>query len=197
MSQNQEKRHEVVFVGLGGQGLLLAGKILSQTGMRYYNHVVWLPVYGAARRGGSCECTVILSNDRIDSPILRQAQTVIGFDPSTVADVEQRVRPDGYFIANRIDFESKRKDTRPILVPATEIAAKIGDTRTVNFVLLGAYLGLTGVVPQESLEETLNIQMKNHRVLSMNLEALKEGIHIGASQKPDHSIWIAPSFGEF
>ena len=118
-----------------------------------------------------------------DSVILRQAQTAIGFDPPTLADVEQRVRRDGYFIANRIDFESERNDIKPILVPATEIAAKIGDSRALNFVLVGVYLGLTGAVPQESLEDALSLQMKNHKILSMNLEALK------ASFEKDQSFW--------
>ena len=178
MSQNQKTRHEVVFIGLGGQGLLLAGRILSQAGMRYYDHVVWYPVYGAARRGGPCECTVILSNDRIGSPILRQAQTAIGFEPTILGPVEQRVRPNGFFIANKIDFNITRKDTRPILVPASEVAAKIGDSRALNFVLLGVYLGLTKAVPPESIEEVLTLQMKNQETLSVNLNALKEGIGI-------------------
>ena len=158
--------------------MLLVGRILAQTGIRYYEHFTWYPIYGAARRGGPCECTVILSDKEIGSPVLRQAQAAICFEPTSAKAVEQRVQTGGYFIANGTDLELERDDIKHVLVPGDKIASGVGNPRAVNFVLLGVYLGLTDAISLAGIKQIVSQQGKKGKALSANLEALKEGFHI-------------------
>jgi len=95
---NKASRHDVIMTGVGGKGVLTAGLLLAQAGMARYRNVLWFPSYQAAMRGGPSECTVILSDEDIASPILTQAQALVVMDSSQLRAFEGRVKPGGILI---------------------------------------------------------------------------------------------------
>ncbi len=168
--------------GVGGKGVLTAGLLLAQAAMDYYHSVMWFPSYQAAMRGGPCECTVILSQVEIASPILTQANSVVIMEPSQFKPFEGRLIHGGLFIAESAGLQQEaisRKDARLVLVPAVEAALELGETQISNFVLLGAYLELTGALLQSVVESHLEKRYAGReKSLSLNLAALRRGAHL-------------------
>jgi 2-oxoglutarate ferredoxin oxidoreductase subunit gamma len=175
-------RHDVIMAGVGGKGVLTAGLLLAQAAMDYYHSVMWFPSYQAAMRGGPCECTVILSPVEIASPILTQADSVVIMEPSQFKPFEGRLIPGGLFIAESAGLQKEaitRQDSRLVLVPAVEAALELGETQVSNFVLLGAYLELTGALPQSVVESHLEKRYTGReKSLNLNLAALRRGAHL-------------------
>jgi len=163
--------------GIGGKGVLLAGQMLAAAGIEKYRHVVWTPTYAAAMRSGACECTVILSDAKIASPILTKSDVVIVFESSQLADFEVRTKPGGILIAESAQLpEVKRQEIKLVKVPATEIAAEMGSTQVSNFILLGVYLELTGALPPLLIEREIEQKFAgNWQVASLNKAAFNRG----------------------
>ena len=191
-----EKTAEVIMAGTGGRGVLLSGLLLARAGMQRYKYVTWSPTYGAAMRGGSCECTVILSDDDIVSPILSQADAVLAIASSQAQPFEDRVKPGGLLITEKAGLEGlaemfglkfKRKDITRLEIPAMEIASRLGNIQAANLVLLGVYLGATKALTLDTLEEEVDRRLGRKgelrvgvTVLQVNKEALREGFKVGS-----------------
>jgi 2-oxoglutarate ferredoxin oxidoreductase subunit gamma len=178
-------RHDVLMAGVGGKGVLTAGLLLAQAAMDHYQSVLWFPSYQAAMRGGPCECTVILSQDEIASPILTQAEALVVMEPSQLKPFEGRLAPAGLLIAESAGLQRDaitRHDARLVLVPAVEAALEMGETQVSNFVLLGAYLELVPALPLEIVEAHLERRYAGReKALSLNLAALRRGAHLARS----------------
>lgn len=172
------KQFEVTMAGFGGQGIMTAGQLLAYSGMREDKKVVWLPSYGPEMRGGTAYCTVVISDDRIGSPIINTPMGICVFNRPSFDKFEPMVKPGGLFIVNSslINVSSKRDDIAQLLVPANEIAHKAQNPKATNIVILGAFIGATGILKYETVEETLKEKLGHKKdLLKSNLIVLKQG----------------------
>lgn len=148
---------EIIFAGFGGQGILSMGKFLAYAGMDAGLSVSWLPSYGPEMRGGTANCSVILTEDAVGSPIVSEADTVVVMNRPSLDKFENAIRPNGVLIVDSdlVNREPERKDITVISIPAQKIAEEIGSKKIANMVLLGALVAKTGIVPMETLLESL------------------------------------------
>ncbi len=138
-------QNDVIMAGFGGQGVLLIGKMLAYAGMHEGKEVSWLPSYGPEMRGGTANCTVVISDRPVGSPVIRSPRAVLAMNLPSLDKFEPDVRPGGLLLINTslIARKSTRDDVTIIDVPANEIANELGNPRGANMVALGAYLGAT------------------------------------------------------
>ena len=188
MEQRKVDRYEVMMAGSGGRGVLVAGQLLARTGMSKYQQASYFPTYGTAMRGGVVECTVILSNDRIGSPVLSQVPILVMMDANYLERFENRVLPQGLIILESTGIEAKaeREDVKVITVPAVQMATALGDKRAVNLVLLGAYIEITKVLSPDLVEKELEkwfIGKGLKSAFPVNKEAFRQGMKAVANHK--------------
>jgi 2-oxoglutarate ferredoxin oxidoreductase subunit gamma len=170
----------VVIAGFGGQGVILAGKILAQAGMSHGLEVTWLPSYGPEMRGGTANCTVILSDGPIGSPIVDEPTAVVALNLPSLDKFESSVASKGILLVNRslISRAVQRKDITTHGIPINEIATRVGNPRTVNMVALGAYVKATGVVPLDIVKRAMADALRDggkEKLIAINEKALDEG----------------------
>ncbi len=181
-------QYEVMFCGFGGQGIMTAGQLLAYTSMNEGKFVAWIPSYGPEMRGGTAYCTVVVSDSKIGSPIINNPRGVLAFNRPSLEKFGPRVKPDGLLIINEslIDISSDRKDITILHVPANDIAQKAGSGKATNMVMLGAFVGATGVVEYNNLEETLGDKMGRKKdLLEINYKAIEEGYNLGLKIKQE------------
>jgi 2-oxoglutarate ferredoxin oxidoreductase subunit gamma len=171
---------EVIIAGFGGQGIILAGKLLAQTAMKQGLEVTYMPSYGAEVRGGTANCMVIITDEPIASPLVDKPDSLIVMNKASLNKFAPRLKAGGLLIMNRslIDIEPQLDDTIEIVaVPADEIAVELGNQKAANMVAIGAYLQKRGILsPDEAvscLAET--IAKRYHKTLPVNTEALHRG----------------------
>jgi 2-oxoglutarate ferredoxin oxidoreductase subunit gamma len=169
---------EIIFAGFGGQGTLSMGKFLAYAGMDADMHVSWLPSYGPEMRGGTANCSVILSDEPVGSPIINVPNTLIVMNRPSLDKFEDTLIKGGLLImdADLVDRMPKRDDIEVISIPAQTEAMKIGSKQIANMVLLGALVKKTGIVPMEGLIAAL----KGHGKEKF-FEINKKALEIGAS----------------
>jgi 2-oxoglutarate ferredoxin oxidoreductase subunit gamma len=177
---------EIIISGFGGQGALFAGQLLAYTGLDNDLHVTWFPSYGPEMRGGTAHCVVIISDDEIGAPIVRNPAAVIVMNIPSLERYEPLVRPGGVLVVNTslVDRNPEREDISVVLVPANEIAEELGSLRLANLVLLGALLDRLDVLSIEQVGEGLKEHIPAHRrnLLDLNLEALRRGAELSKAQ---------------
>jgi len=170
---------EIIIAGFGGQGVLSMGKILAYSGIMQDQEVSWFPSYGPEMRGGTANVTVILSDSRISSPVLRVYDTAILLNQQSVDKFEQSVKPGGLLLydGNGITKHPSRDDINIWRVDAAAEAAKMGSTRVFNMVVLGAYLKIKPVVKLENVIEGLkkSLPSRYHHLLADNEKAILRG----------------------
>jgi 2-oxoglutarate ferredoxin oxidoreductase subunit gamma len=171
---------EIIVSGFGGQGALFAGQLLTYTGMDEGFHVTWIPSYGPEMRGGTAHCIVILSDDDIGSPIIREPSICIVMNPPSMDKYEPLVKAGGLLVVNStlIRRTSDRKDITAVYVPANDLAAELGNVKMANVVLLGAMLGTREILPIESIKLTLDrhIPERRKQIIEPNKRALDRGV---------------------
>jgi 2-oxoglutarate ferredoxin oxidoreductase subunit gamma len=171
---------EVIISGFGGQGALFAGQLLTYTGMDEGWHVTWIPSYGPEMRGGTAHCIVIISDDDIGSPIIRQPSIGIVMNPASMDKYEPLIKPGGLLVVNStlVRTQSRRDDIAAVYLPANELAAELGNVRMANVVLLGAMLGKREIVPVEGIKRTLDQHLPERRrsIIEPNKRALDRGV---------------------
>jgi 2-oxoglutarate ferredoxin oxidoreductase subunit gamma len=170
---------EIMIAGFGGQGVLFAGQLIAYAALDEGKETTWFPSYGPEMRGGTANCTVIVADEEIGSPLVRYPQAVIAMNQPSLDKYEPLVRPGGVLIVNSsiAERESYRQDIRVIQVPGNEIAEHLGDKRMTNMVLLGALLTALPVLPLESVERSLaaHLPERHHKLLPLNYQALRSG----------------------
>lgn len=147
-------KHEIIIAGFGGQGVLLIGRLLAYAGMYEGKEVTWMPSYGAEMRGGTANCSVIISDEKIGAPIVPEATAAIVMNRPSLDTFEGSVAPGGLLLINSSLIETKttRTDVNAYYIPCNEIAAKVGNPRTANIVMLGAFIELTkAITPEEAM----------------------------------------------
>jgi len=170
----------VIITGFGGQGVILAGKILAQAGMDCGLGVTWLPSYGPEMRGGTANCTVVISETLVGSPIVDAPDAVIALNRPSLDKFEPQVAEDGTIIVNSslVDRKIKRKDIHAEYVPVNELAQSVGSLRAINMVALGAYLKATGIIPLDVVKAAMSRMLEESgkaTFVPMNEHALEEG----------------------
>jgi 2-oxoglutarate ferredoxin oxidoreductase subunit gamma len=169
-----------VFAGFGGQGVILAGKILAQAGVDRGLQVTWLPSYGPEMRGGTANCTVVLSDRPIGSPVVDNPTALIAMNLPSLNRFEETVAEAGTILVNSslIDGPTQRNDVRVLNVPANDIAVSLGNSRAANMVALGAIVKATHVVSLKLLKSTM-ARMLGHKegakLIAVNEQALDAG----------------------
>jgi 2-oxoglutarate ferredoxin oxidoreductase subunit gamma len=181
-------RYDVLIAGFGGQGVLLAGNLLSYAAMDEGKNVSYFPAYGVEKRGGSATCTVVIADGAVGSPVVGQPSVLITLNQNSLERFGSRVRPGGICIVNSslVDCSAfDRQDIEIVAIPMNEIATELGDPRMVNMVALGAYVELSGAVEVASLAEALKeaLPERNHRFIPANLQAVAEGARLARGKK--------------
>ena len=177
-------QNDVIMAGFGGQGILLIGKMLAYAGMHQGKEVSWLPSYGPEMRGGTCNCTVVISDRPVGSPVIQSPRAVLAMNLPSLEKFESSVKPGGLLIVNSslINREPGRKDIRVLKVPANDIAVELGNPKGANMVALGAYLGATQAVNLEEMESLIRETFASKpKVVEANVIALKRGYEFGRS----------------
>jgi 2-oxoglutarate ferredoxin oxidoreductase subunit gamma len=171
---------DVIIAGFGGQGVMLIGNLLAYAGMHEGLNVTYIPVYGPEMRGGTANCTVVVSSDEIGSPLIASPLSLIVMNRPSLDKFQPRLKKGGVQIINSslIDPElADRKKSKPYFVPCNEIADKLGNTRMANMVALGAYVQATGCVRMESVKNSLKSVISSHykHLIPKNADALQAG----------------------
>jgi 2-oxoglutarate ferredoxin oxidoreductase subunit gamma len=178
---------DVMIAGFGGQGVLLAGKLLAHAGMLEGKHVTWFPSYGAEIRGGTANCTVIIASEEIGSPVVQQPSAMLIFNEASFRKFEQRIKPAGRLFLNTslVHDLPSRGDLTRIDVRANDIAERLGDIRIANMVMLGAFLKKTGVLALQSVLMALKqvLPPRRHSLLPLNERALQCGADVCAGSE--------------
>ncbi len=170
---------EIIFAGFGGQGVLLMGRLVAYAGMLEGKHVAWMPSYGPEMRGGTANCTVIVSSDEVASPVVSNPMTLIAMNKPSLDKFEAHVEKGGTIILNEslISQDVKRDDVQVIKIPANDIANELGNLRVANMVTLGAYVAKSKSVQMGTIIQALEDMLgkKSEKIMELNKEALKRG----------------------
>ncbi|MFH1002185.1 MAG: 2-oxoacid:acceptor oxidoreductase family protein [bacterium] len=172
----------IIISGFGGQGIMLMGRLLAYAGMIEGKKVAWMPSYGPEMRGGTANCTVLISSNEIGSPIVSHPKILIAMNQPSLDKFESNVSKDGLIILNDslIKREVKRNDVNVIKIPADDIADKLGNSKAANMVVLGAYVEQSGIVKMDTIFKALEevLTGRNKKLLELNKEALKQGAEL-------------------
>jgi len=171
---------QIIIAGFGGQGVLLMGQLMAYAGMLNGQEVSWMPSYGPEMRGGSANCSVVISDEPVGSPKIDEADVVIAMNKPSMALFEKSVAAGGILLYNSslIDAAPTRADIRAIPVPCNEIADELGNAKVANMVMLGAVLEATKPFDKELLVEALRHKLgeRKAKLIPLNREAMEKGM---------------------
>ena len=165
------------FAGFGGQGILTLGLFLSQIGMRGGHHVSWFPAYGPEMRGGTANCSVNLSSERIGTPLVDHPNVLVVMNQPSLELFEKDVVDGGTIILDSTVVEGTpdTKRLNAVMIPASDIADEVGTPKVANVVILGALVAATDAFTPEFCESTLRAIIKKKSLIDMNIEAFRRG----------------------
>ena len=178
---------DVIIAGFGGQGVMLIGNLLAYAGMEQGLNVTYLPVYGPEMRGGTANCTVVISEDEIGSPIIQRPKGLIIMNRPSLDKFQPMLEDGGLQVINSslVDLELTEKGRiQTYAVAANEVADGLGNARMANMVALGAFVQATGVMPTEAVIKSLDkvISPRYAKMIPKNAEAIKAGAEQVAKQ---------------
>src|SRR6056297_2679502 len=167
---------EIIMAGFGGQGIMLMGKLLSYAGMKEDKEVSWMPSYGPEMRGGTANCTVIISDKKIPSPLSSKPDTIIVMNLPSLQKFVPVVKEGGTVFLNSslINCEVERDDVEVVEVAANDIANELGNSKVANMVITGTYLAFKKVIKIETLKESLKdvLPERRHDLIPLNMKAI-------------------------
>jgi 2-oxoglutarate ferredoxin oxidoreductase subunit gamma len=174
--------HELLIAGFGGQGIVLAGRLIATAALAEDREVVWAPSYGPEMRGGPVHCTIIISSRRIGSPEVSLADSLLIMDNASMQKFAGRMKPGGLLIINSslIPPAQSTDDYHLIEVPATRAAEELGEPRVANVIMLGAFLRVRPIVSTDSLVGAMRLfapKGKEH-LIEVNTRALARGAEL-------------------
>ena len=178
-------KHELLAAGFGGQGVLSMGMTLAYAGMLEGKEISWMPSYGPEMRGGTANCITIVSDTKISSPIITTFDTVVALNQPSLDKFEHALKPDGLLVydATNILTPPTRTDIHVLALPASEEAVALKNTKIMNMIVLGAFIGRTQVVRIESIMAALRkvLPERYHHLLSLNEQALNRGMELAGA----------------
>jgi len=172
-------QQEVIIAGFGGQGVLFTGQLLAYTAMDEGKEVTWIPSYGPEMRGGTANCTVVVADEEIGSPFVKNPTAVIAMNLPSLDKYEDLVAEGGVLVVNAsmVNREVKREDIIVVSVPANDIALEMGSERSMNMIMLGALLANLDLLSLDAVEKALEAHLpkRHHKFLPANKVALRKG----------------------
>ncbi len=175
-------KEEIIIAGFGGQGVLSMGKILAYSGLMEDKEVTWLPSYGPEQRGGTANVTVILSDERISSPILNEYDTVVVLNQQSLDRFESKVKPGGVLIYDSYGIHKvpTRKDIKVYRIDAMEATFELKNAKSYNMIVLGALLAIKPIVTVENVLLGLkkSLPERHWHLMPQNEQALRHGMSL-------------------
>ena len=173
----------LMVAGFGGQGVMMLGKLLSYATCESTDYnVTFFPSYGAEQRGGTANCYVVISDEPIGAPLGDAMDDLIVMNAPSLNKFLYKLMPGGTLFINSsiVTDEIPRADIKVVRVPVTELALEMGSAKVLNIVMLGAYIGYTGCLPEELVLDTLVRKLgKKADLIPLNREAFAKGLEIG------------------
>ena len=182
--RNKERRefemtYETIMAGFGGQGLLFSGKVLAYAGLLEGRELSWLPSYGPEMRGGTCNCSVIISDEPVGSPIIAHPNVLMVMNEPSLDKFEDAVAPGGtiFVDSSLIARKVRRTDVDVVYIPATQMATEMEAASLANMIMLGAIVEKLGCVKSETMLDALKhtISARKANLLDLNLKAVEAG----------------------
>ena len=171
--------YETIMAGFGGQGLLFSGKVLAYAGLLENRELSWLPSYGPEMRGGTCNCSVIISDEPVGSPIIAHPNVLMVMNEPSLDKFEETVAPGGtiFVDSSLISRKVKRGDVEAVYIPATQMAAEMEATSLANMIILGAIVEKLRCVKPETVLDALKhtISARKANLLDLNVKAVEAG----------------------
>lgn len=171
---------EIIIAGFGGQGVLSMGKILAYSGIMEGKEVSWMPSYGPEMRGGTANVTVIVSDERVCSPILNAFDTAVVLNQQSLDKFESKVKPGGVLLydPNGITNKPTRKDIKIHTIEGAKLASEMGNTKVFNMIILGAFLKLKPIISMDKVKEGLehSLPERAHKLIPLNMQAVQVGM---------------------
>lgn len=175
-------KEEIIISGFGGQGVLSMGKILAYSGLMEGKEVTWMPAYGPEQRGGTANVTVIVSDERISSPILSSYDTAIVLNQPSLEKFESRIKPGGVLIYDSYGIlqPPTRTDIDVYRIDAMEAAGEMNNAKAFNMIVLGGFLKVRPIVTLENVLKGLKktLPERHHDLIPMNEEAIRNGMKL-------------------
>jgi len=169
----------IILAGFGGQGILSAGKMAAEAALIEGHEVSWFPSYGPEMRGGTANCSVVISDDVIGSPVINDADVLIALNQPSLEKFEEQLKPGGIIIidSSLIKVVPQRTDIRFIPIASSEIANELGNMAYATIVLLGCLSAATGCFKRESFEAALRevLPERRYHMIPSNLDAFDKG----------------------
>jgi len=170
---------EVMFAGFGGQGILLIGKILAHAAMEEGYEVAWIPSYGPEMRGGTAYCTVVIADQPIGSPIIKNPSHLLAMNRPSLEKFVTAIKPGGVIMINSslIPDDVARGDVDVLKVPVVDIATEVGSSKAANIVALAAFVARSKLVPLARLKQCIEEEFeKRPNLIPLNMKAMEAGI---------------------
>ncbi len=175
-------KHEIIIAGFGGQGVLSMGKILAYAALFEGKEVTWMPSYGPEQRGGTANVTVIVSDERISSPILSQYDTAVILNQPSLDKFESAIKPGGTLIYDPYGIINppSRTDIRVLQIDAMDAVAQLDDVKAYNMLVLGGMLKACPVVSNANILQALKktLPQRHHHLIPLNEKALQKGAEV-------------------
>ena len=179
---------EVIMSGFGGQGLMMIGKLLAYAGLEEGKDVTWLPSYGPEMRGGTANCTVVIADKPIGSPLITSPQAAVVMNQPSLEKFAPMLRKGGVLVVNSsmIAVNSDRTDLRSFRIKANDVATELGSRRSANLVMLGAYIGLDEVVSHQTLLKAIKKTFASkQQFVEVNCKTFMKGYQLARAGKSD------------
>lgn len=171
-----------VVAGFGGQGVMMIGKMLCYASLDHDKHALFLPSYGTEQRGGTANCTVIISDEEIGSPMTAKFDTLIAMNEPSLLKFQNSIADGGtiYINSSLVDPAKVREGVNVVAVPVDERAHELGSTKVANIIMLSAYAASTGLFTKEEITETVLHKLASKpQFLDMNKKAIEAGFEYG------------------
>ena len=145
------------FAGSGGQGIMLMGQLVATAAIHENKETTFFPSYGPEMRGGTANCTVIVSDKPISSPLIFESDCVVAMNLPSMLKFEPTLKPGGVLLLNSslVHQDEKRNDIKVYKIPASDLAVELGDARAANIIILGAFARTTDIISQAGLEKII------------------------------------------
>lgn len=171
--------YRCIFAGFGGQGIVSMGTLVACTAMIANRHTTYYPAYGIAQRGGTANCTVIVSDEPVASPVVYEPDVMVVMNDVSLEAFQSRVMAGGWLLVNAslTDRKVSRTDVKAVYVEANRLAIEGGDARMANMAMLGAVMKVTGMLPLELLVQAMakTFSPKVHHLIGQNTQVLERG----------------------
>ena len=169
----------IVISGFGGQGVLFAGQLLAYAGMDNDKHVTWIPSYGPEMRGGTANCTVIVSDEPVGAPLVAEPDVAVALNLPSFEKYDGLVKPGGLLVINSslIDVTTQRHDIDFVAIPANQIAEELGSVKMMNMAAIGALLGKRPFLTLAQVKQALDAHLppRKAHLLDANKQVMQKG----------------------